>query len=194
MRPWLSFIIVALILGCSAPLRAQSLGDLAKREAERRKTVKDEGKVLTNKDVPRVSPTEPLAPSPVTEPADADKTDADKTAATPSDKAAPGSTDAKAAVEAPKDREYWTDRQKLVNDQLDRDQGLLQAMQTRVNALTTDFLNRDDPAQRTVIAGDRQKALEEVSRLTLAIVADKKAVADFEDEAHRAGVPPGWLR
>ena len=35
-------------------------------------------------------------------------------------------------------------------------------MQTRINALTTDFVNRDDPAQRAVIEHDRQKALAEL--------------------------------
>ena len=69
-----------------------------------------------------------------------------------------------------------------------------QALQTRVNVLTTDFINHDDPAERSVIGGERQKALDEITRLTAAIAADKKALADFEDEAHRAGVPPGWLR
>lgn len=192
MRLCLSVSIVALVLGGFwTSAGAQSLGDLAKREAERRKDVKDEGKVLTNKDVPRVVQTAPIVSSPTAEPADADKS----ATATPADKTADGvPAETKAPVEAPKDQKYWADQQKLLQDQLGRDEIFLQALQTRVNALTTDFINRDDPAQRNVIAGERQKALEEITRLQAAIAADKKAVADFEDEAHRAAVPPGWLR
>jgi hypothetical protein len=71
---------------------------------------------------------------------------------------------------------------------------LVDAMQTRINALNTDFVNRDDPAQRSVIERDRQRALSELTRLKQAVVDGKKAVADLEEEARRAGVPPGWLR
>ena len=67
-------------------------------------------------------------------------------------------------------------------------------MQSRINALTADFTARDDPAQRAAIAGDRQKALDELARLKKAIVDGKKAIADLEEEARRASVPPGWLR
>ena len=48
MRVYISAIIAALILaGSPAVLRAQSLADVARKEQERRKTVKPAGKVLT---------------------------------------------------------------------------------------------------------------------------------------------------
>ena len=83
---------------------------------------------------------------------------------------------------------------KTIQDKLDRDQTYAEALQTRVNSLTADFVNRDDPAQRAVIERDRQKAVAELARLQQDIVNGKKAVADLEEEARRAGVPPGWLR
>ena len=49
-------------------------------------------------------------------------------------------------------------------------------------------------AQRAKIADDRQKALAELSRLTLDIDKANKQIADIEEEARKAGVPPGWLR
>jgi hypothetical protein len=200
MRHCLSAPLVALILASlTTPIGAQSLGDLARREAERRKTVKpvkkDDGKVLTNKDVPVVvQPEAPPASSPAPESSSA-PSEADKAGAASAEKpTGAAQTDATDAGETPKDQKYWSERQRQLREQLDRNEVYLQALQTRVNVLTTDFVNRDDPAQRSVIAGDRQKALDEITRLIAAISADKKAVADFEDEAHRAGVPPGWLR
>jgi hypothetical protein len=77
---------------------------------------------------------------------------------------------------------------------LDRDSLAAEAMQTRVNSLITDFINRDDPAQKAVIARNRDQAMAELARLKLAVVAEQKAIADFQEEARRAGVPPGWLR
>ena len=67
-------------------------------------------------------------------------------------------------------------------------------MQTRLNSLDTDFVNRDDPAQRAVIDRDRQKTRTELARLTKAVLDDQKAIADFLEEARQAGVPPSWVR
>jgi hypothetical protein len=67
-------------------------------------------------------------------------------------------------------------------------------MQTRINALATDFASRDDPAQRSLIAADRQRSLAELDRLKLEIQQHTKAIADTQEEARRAGVPPGWVR
>jgi len=78
--------------------------------------------------------------------------------------------------------------------QLERDQTYADALQSRINQLTSDFVGRDDPAQRAVLARDKQKAIDELNRLKQAIVNDKKAISDLEEEARRAGVPPGWLR
>jgi hypothetical protein len=107
--------------------------------------------------------------------------------------------DPKAAADAngkepAKDKTYWSGRLKKLQDQLDQNQTLVDAMQTRINALSTDFVNRDDPAQRSVIERDRQRALSELTRLKQAVVDGKKAITDLEEEARRAGVPPGWLR
>jgi len=63
-----------------------------------------------------------------------------------------------------------------------------------VNALTTDFVNRDDPAQREVLARQRRDALTELDRVNAEVEANQKAIRDIEEEARRAGVPPGWLR
>ena len=66
--------------------------------------------------------------------------------------------------------------------------------QTRINALTADFAGRDDPFQRAQIGDDRQKAIAELARVTLEIDKATKSIGDIEEEARRAGVPPGWLR
>ena len=83
---------------------------------------------------------------------------------------------------------------KELQAQLERDQTYADALQSRINQLTTDFVGRDDPAQRAVLARDKQKSIDELNRLKLAIVNDKKAISDLEEEARSAGVPPGWLR
>jgi hypothetical protein len=190
MRPFrfFSVALVLLILSSSvARLGAQSLADVAKKEEERRKKTAQPAKVYTNKDL---SPAPPGSSSPV--PAGKDAKDAKEAGAAKDAKDAKAG-DAKDGGGA-KDQKYWGDKAKGLREQLDRDQTFLDAIQNKINSLTTDFVNRDDPAQRSVIERDRQKALAELARLQKAIVDDKKAIADLEEEARRAGVSPGWLR
>jgi nucleotide-binding universal stress UspA family protein len=79
-------------------------------------------------------------------------------------------------------------------DALQRAEVFAEALQSRINGLTADFTARDDPAQRSAVGVDRQKALAELDRAKNEIVQQTKAIADIQEEARKAGVPPGWLR
>jgi hypothetical protein len=183
MRPLIAaaiFTTLALVGGV-APVRAQSLAEVAQKEQERRKSVKPATKVLTNKDLGDVP-----APAAVP-PADTKAPDAAKTV-TPAE---PVTDVSKTPV---KDQAYWSGRMKELRTQIERDGTYVEALQTRVNSLSADFVNRDDPAQRAVIERDRQRAIAELNRLKKAVEDGKKAIAALEEEARRAGTPPGWLR
>jgi hypothetical protein len=196
-------LFLSLALG-SAPLHAQSLGDLSKAEEARRKTIKEPAKVYTDKDLKATpmapvdgdaTPADPNAPAPAEGDAPKDAADAAKEGAA---KAADAKGDDKADAAKPaqddKGQAYWAGKAKELQSQLERDQSYSEALQARINALTTDFANRSDPAQRAIVEQDRNKALAEAERLTQAIQNDQKAISDFEEEARRSGVPPGWLR
>lgn len=191
-----AFLLILTTAG-GASVAAQSLADVAKKESERRQAVKAGGKTYTNKDLKPV----PAAPAGAAAAPEADKA-ADQAAA-------PSSRDEQTAAEAKgdaassksgdetsevKDQAYWSKRMADLREQLDRDQTFLDALQNRIDSLTTDFVNRDDPAQRAQIANDRLKALAELDRLKKAIEQDKRAIPELEEEARRAGVPAGWLR
>ena len=175
---------MALAAACLAPSAASaqqkpSLGELAKTEAQRRQAVKGSSKVLTNEDLPRgVTP----RPAPPTDPAAA---------------AAEGKPDGpqQARPEEPaKDEAWWRGRISQNREELRRNEMFADALQTRINSLTNDFTARDDPFQRAKIAEDRTKALAELDRVKADIEASRKKIADIEEEARRAGVPPGWVR
>ena len=177
---------------------AQTLADVARKESERRQTVQGGSKTYTNTDlkpVPGAPPADAAEPGDATKPESGSasagagpKADGDADAS-PAGDAAKGSGDAEV-----KDQEYWSKRMRALQEQLERDQTYLGALQTRVDSLTADFVNRDDPAQRGQIANERQKALGEIDRLKKAIEQDKAAIPELEEEARRAGVPAGWLR
>jgi hypothetical protein len=186
---WLLAMVVWLGVGVPAA-RAQSqpsLADVARQEAERRKAVKAPTKVYTNDDVKK------MAPATLTTAA---RTQKPESAAASTDAEA-GPADAsgeRAADEPAKDEAYWRKRMTDATEQLQRSRLFAEALQSRINGLTTDFVNRDDPAQREVVARQREEALAELDRVNREIAALTKSIADIEDEARRASVPPGWLR
>lgn len=170
---------------------AQSLGDVAKKEGERRQGVKPSGKFITNKDLPTVPP--PSSAPSVTPGAG---TAAGADAAADADGAAKDGQDDKGkdAKAGPNDEKAWADRVKKAREELQRDQMFAESLQSRINALTVDFVNRDDPAQRDQIGAERQKAIDELDRVKKSVLDKTKAIADIEEEARQAGVPAGWLR
>jgi hypothetical protein len=192
-------MLVLFLLPLAGPALAAaqatpSLVELARQEEARKKAIKGVSKVYTDKDLKRAGPpSEAGAPSPfsalpppVPAPvAQAEKPQAGKTAA---EKAAAE----KAAAE--KDETWWKIRMNQARDDLRRNEVLADALQSRINALTGDFVNRDDPYQRAKIGDDRQKAIVELDRVKAEIERSKKQIADIEEEARQAGIPPGWIR
>jgi hypothetical protein len=174
--------VLALILCGSAAVSAQSLGALARQEEERRKAVKTPGKVYTNG-------TLKSEPAPSTPP-----TATPGTPQAPAADAANPTADAAAAPDPNRTEKYWRDRVNQARETLDRAKTFADALQSRINALTADFANRADPAQRAVIGSDRDKALAELDRVNKEIQTGTKAIAGVQDEARKAGVPAGWVR
>jgi hypothetical protein len=173
--------VLAVALLAPSIARAQqtpTLGQLAIKEQERRKALKAAGKVVTNDDVPRGAA--PAAPAAAPEKATG------KPAEAPAEPVKPG--------EPVKDEAWWKQRVSQVREELRRNEMFADALQTRINSLANDFASRDDPYQRAEIAQERVKAIAELDRVKADLDANRKRIADIEEEARRAGVPPGWLR
>ena len=182
-------LVFAGLTGSARPVSAQSLSDVSRQEEERRKDVKAPAKVYTNKDLG----TPPVANA---EPGDSSKPAGGTRSAVPATPPAPAAADkAKDAVkDGAKDQKYWSTRKKELDSKLERDKVLADALQSRINGLTTDFAARSDPAQRSVIEKDRQRAVSELDATRKGITDGQKALSDLDEEARKAGVPPGWLR
>ena len=182
---------LAALLAGAWPADAQSLADIAAREEARRKKIQKPSPVYTNEDLTASDRPEPSPPPAAAE-----------SPATP-DGDAPAAADAAAQAEGEppaeeQDREQqeqqWRTRMSEARAALERSQMFAEALQSRINSLWADFTARDDPAQRSVIEAERRKALAQLDRVKAEIVTQTKAIADIEEEARRAGIPPGWLR
>lgn len=176
-------LVLVLLAAWASPVAAQSLADVARKEEARRKQVKQSSRVITNKDL---RPTDRVSPPPVAPPAGA---------ASPAPEAgAPADPPADEAAQREQDEQAW--RQKMADARiaLERSQMYSDALQSKINALWADFTARDDPAQRAQLELERKRALAEQERVKGEIEKQKKAIADLEEEARKAGVPPGWIR
>ena len=187
----LAGMLVAAMAILSVPDRSFAqqqppLAEVARREAERRKATKSTQKVITTKDLgesARRGPAPaaaPAAPASAGEQAPADP----KAVADPAAGAKPAAQDEKA----------WRARMDQARESVRRNEAFAEALQSRINALTRDFAARDNPVQRAQVGEDRQKALAELERVRSDVQQGKKLIADIEEEARKAGVPPGWLR
>ena len=201
--------ILLCVLATTPGLSAQ-LGSIAKKEAERRKTAPS-GKVYTNDSL---SPAPEPSSAPARSGSDAapaassssdtdksaadksatDKSTTDKSAADTTDKAAPSKQVSADPAERKKDEAEWRERIKNEREALDRAKSYADALQIKINALNTDFVNRDDPVQRAHIAAERDKSLAEMDRLKKEIAEHTKKIAAIQQDARRAGAPPGWVR
>jgi hypothetical protein len=176
-----------------------SLMDLVRQEQARRKTLKGASKVYTDKDVKHA----PAGPGSAAAPASSTPAPTASAPSTPSMPSTPSAPPPAAAPDAPaappanksgNDETLWKTRMSQAREELRRNEMFAEALQSRVNGLTGEFVNRDDPYQRAKIGDDRQKAIAELDRVKADIERAKKLIADIEEEARRAGVPPGWIR
>ena len=188
--------VAALVfIGVANVAAAQSLGDVAKKEEQRRKTVKSSGKVYTNDELKR-DPTPSVPASAST-----------GTTSTPSASSTPAPAPASSGNNAGKDdsankdgsadksdEKTWRKRITNARESLQRSQAFADALQSQLNALSTDFVNRDDPVQRQQIAKQRDGVVAELDRVKKEVAAQTKAISDIQEEARRANVPAGWVR
>jgi hypothetical protein len=197
-------VVAVGLVGVAAGLaRAQtpSLAEIARAEESRRAAIRQPAKVYTNDDLRPdfTRPTPPAPPASAGAPASENPGPAGEQAAAASGHGAPPAASPAAGGQAgaaspPRDQAYWGSRMTQARAQLERSQTFAQALQNRVDALWTDFVNRDNPVERAAIEQDRIKALDELARVKKEIDEQTKAIAAIQEEARRANVPAGWLR
>jgi TolA-binding protein len=163
-----------------------SLAEASRREAVRRQLAPRASTTLTNIG----QPADTLVHSSAAEPRPADPPPAAPPAAGQGGGAAqpPGPEPAKGG------EKEWREKIAVARQNLERNEVLVDAMQSRINSLQFDVVNRDDPAQQAQLRQQLGKAVGELDRLKKQVEADKKSITDIQGEARKQGVPPGWVR
>ncbi len=184
--------LATLLLSTAAGVPAQSLVEIAQREKARRAAIAPEArsKVYTNDDL-RDSGGLTIGASPAAAAQEADAgsgragrgigSDGDITSGEPADGEVAGENE-------------WRARMTSAQDARARAELMASALQNRADGLWAQFTAMDDPARRGVVERQRAEALAELERTQAEAGRLDQQIRDIEEEARRAGVPPGWLR
>ena len=190
-------LTVTLLVASSGAAIAQtvsqtaSLADVARAEEARRKTARKATKVFTNSNLTPADAAEVSAP-PAATPAASGATNA-SAGSTNSSTISGGKAEPINRADM-KDQAYWSGRISKARAEISRTQLFADALQTRINSLNTDWINRDNRVEKEKIKQDLDTALAELERVKKEIDTQMKAITAIEDEARRANVPSGWLR
>lgn len=190
-------LLVATAHVAIAQSTPQTLAQIAAAEEARRKNAKKATKVYTNStltpDPNSASPGAPTVPGANASPSNLTPDNA--TPAAPIAGATPGVTPGGTAAPVnPNDQKFWADRMAKARQDLSRAQIFADSLQSRINGLTTEYVNRDDPAQRAQVERTKNESLAELERVKKELEQYRKAITAIEDEARKAGIPSGWLR
>jgi hypothetical protein len=187
------FLLVTIISALAVPSagRAQSLADVAKAEAARRKKQTAPTKTYTNENLSGTLLGSDVSAAPA--PAGGAGNGA------PARPAATGTAtpDAKPQAEAADEKKtegYWKSRVTTLQQSLARNKVLTEAMQSRINALNAEALAADDPGRQATLQSNLTAAVNELQRLKLEGDRQNKDLLALQEEARRANIPPGWLR
>jgi len=176
MRP----VLMLAVLVVAIPSSAQSLAEIAAKEAARRAAIKEPAKVTTEADLP------------------ADKTAAGKPARVEADGAKPSATSAQTSTTTKSDdnghdERWWSVRVRPLVEKLNRATRNLEIARAQAAAVSAEMDRSGTPA-RTAMTRRLQSAAAQVDRRAAEVVNARRALDDLEEEARKAGALPGWLR
>ncbi|MBN2338132.1 MAG: hypothetical protein JXP48_06285 [Acidobacteria bacterium] len=177
-----SVFAVALCLALAVALQAQSLGDLAKKEKERREAI-GQVRVITGEEAAQYSTGQPEEPAAAESAPPAEKEAATGAAADPDEpvdfEGRPESFWRKTMAEA---------RLEVKDLERERDTLIL-----KINQLQDQFYKQSDGFHRESIQRELQKSyyLQDLNKENLAKAKD--ALEDLEKEARKSGALPGWI-
>jgi len=173
---------------------AQSLGELEKKQKERRKKVTDESKVVTNDDLSRFK-NAPVATG-VLPPRPAEQKPAKQMTGVEAKSAAAGA--AKENPDEPVDLQgrpesFWRQtlgeaRQRVT--ELENEHAVLVL---RINELRRRFFSTDDGFRRQAVQWELQKTVIQRDLDKEELEKAKARLEELEKEARRSGALPGWI-
>jgi len=198
MKYLIKLTALAFLFAATFQAYGQSLGELARKEKERREKIKAETKVITNNEAAkyRSGPiTVTSLPAEATEKAATDKPESD--AGTTAGQSRSGGFRT-AGSDEPTDfqgrpESYWrqtmADARKRVQDL----ENLANVLILRINDLQNQFYRESDGFKQQAIQREIQKSFYEQDKNKEDLANAKAQLQELEKEGRKSGALPGWL-
>jgi lauroyl/myristoyl acyltransferase len=193
--------LLVLLLGVPVLAQAQSLGEVAKREQEKQEKEKEKKKkksgkppatvkVYTEEDLKKAREAESGAVTVLPENGNLEAA----AAASSEDNevvSGEGGSGGRKGKEA-----YWRNRATQLRQAAEEADNKVKELEARIAALRNDMspTNVQDPNRLQSRDRELREAMDSLDATRSAAETARKALADLEEEARRAGVPPGWVR
>jgi len=173
---------------------AQSLGELAKKEKERREKVVDESKVVTNDDLSKFK-NAPVATG-VLPPRPAEQKQAKQTTGVEAKSAGAGA--AKENPDEPVDLQgrtesFWRQTLGEARQRVTELENELAVLVLRINELRRRFFSTDDGFRGQTVQWELQKTVIQRDLDKEELEKAKARLQELEKEARRSGALPGWI-
>jgi hypothetical protein len=89
---------------------------------------------------------------------------------------------------------YWKDQQTELEGRISLLKEEIEAGQSQLNKLWSDFYIRNIPAEQQAIREQIANLTAQIEQKKLFLSEAESQLEDFFEKARKAGVPPGWLR
>ena len=195
MKPAGFICIVFLLIG-AIPVQSQSLGELGKKEKERRAKVKQDVKVLTNEDADKFK-SAPITTGTSAAPSDlpnTPNTDENKGDTAPAVQAKPGQADNEPRDFKGRPEAFWRQTMADARQKVKELENQGNILTLRLSDLQTQFYREDDGFKQQAIQREIQKTFYEQDLNKQNLEAAKAQLADLQSEARKSGALPGWLQ
>jgi hypothetical protein len=180
------FLIALLVAAVAAPAYAQSLGEAAAREKERRARQREKSgpaKTYTDEDLEKGADAK-------------DKKKASESGGESSSSSAK-ETSSGGSDEGP-DRSVWEDRAEKAREAIKNAQERIATLQNRIAELQTDMNPNPsdlmDPNRLQKREAEKAAAIQELDQAKAALAKAQADQQKLEDDARREHIPPGWIR
>jgi len=189
--------IVVLLVGAPVVARAQSLGEVAKREQEKQEKKKKSGKppatvkVYTEEDLKKARESESGAVTVLPENGNLEAT---SSASSEDDEVASG--EGRPAGGRRRNEAYWRGRATRLREAVDEAEAKVRDLETQIAGLRNDMspVNTQDPNRLQTRDREMREAMDRLDAARREVDTARKVLAELEDEARRAGALPGWVR
>lgn len=187
---WILGIVLVPLDGAHSIASAQSLGDVARREADRRTQVAS-GRVYTNADLvsvdPPQAPTAPASPPVATEAGGESTQPASKSAEAPTPTTGETSGEAQLKPREKRDEQYWRTRARDLRGRLAGAEADAAAAEAQLAAL-------EASPQTPTMMREREVVAAALARLQSSVRYRHEELVKFEALVQASSVPAEWIR